>query len=114
MKTDIIATIDNLNPVLRAESGQDVINADSGQDVINSVLPQNCHGCKWLDEVRTRVEDIYALCGAGYCAMVMRSPSYRPGDRIRTMFSKRCELYATGDFKVRFYQADGEGRNDRV
>lgn len=114
MTTDIIDTIDNLSPVLRAESGQDVINADSGQDVINSVLPQNCHGCKWLDEVRTRVEDIYALCGAGYCAMVVRSPSYRPGDRIRTMFKLRCELYAAGDFKDRYNQADSEGRNGRV
>lgn len=105
MTTDIFDTIDNLSPVLRAESGR---------DIINSVLPQNCHGCKWLDEVRTRVEDIYALCGAGYCAMVVRSRAYRPGDRIRTMFDKRCELYAAGDFKDRYNQEDGEGRNGRV
>lgn len=34
----------------------------------------NCHGCKWLDEVRK------APPGSGYCSMVQRSKNYRSMD----------------------------------
>lgn len=70
-------------------------------------VTKNCHGCEWLDEIRTLDGDKYRLQGAGYCAMVERSRSYLPGDKIRTEHDKRCELYASGDFKSRFDQADG-------
>lgn len=72
----------------------------------------NCHGCKWLDEIRTLDGNKY---GAGYCVMVEHSRSYHRGDKIRFEHDERCELYAPGDFKNRYNQADGEGCcNDRV
>lgn len=64
----------------------------------------NCHGCKWLDEVKQK--------GAGYCAHVVRSKHYytmpcaidlgRRAPRIRRPEDQRCELYEFGDFATRF------------
>ena len=106
MTTDIFDLIDNASPLTR-------VKFDQGIDTM--VIPQNCHGCKWFDEIYTLDGDKkYRLQGDGYCAMVERSRSYHRGDKIRTEHDERCELYATGDFKIRFYQADGEGCNDRV
>lgn len=56
----------------------------------------NCHGCKWLDEVKRK--------GEGYCCMVERSKSYRVGDKVRRGDSERCELFQPGDFKTRYTQ----------
>lgn len=33
----------------------------------------NCHGCKWLDEVKSQPP------GSGYCCQVVRSSGYNPG-----------------------------------
>lgn len=55
---------------------------------------KNCHGCKWLDEVKKK--------GSGYCAMVVRSKGYKNGDRVRTTKSTACELYEAGEFATRF------------
>lgn len=100
MTTDIFDLIDNISPLTRAKFGQ---------DIDTMVIPQNCHGCKWLDEVYTVVGEKRKKIGGGYCFMITRSPSYHPGDRVRLFSDKRCELYAPGDFKSRYDQADGEG-----
>lgn len=60
------------------------------------IIPRNCHGCKWLDEVK------HAPKGNGYCAMVVRSQTYKSGDRVRFADSKRCELFEQGDFATRY------------
>ena len=57
---------------------------------------ENCHGCKWLDEVKSQP------AGAGYCATVIRATGYQPGDRVRRASSPRCELYEEGDFATRW------------
>lgn len=54
---------------------------------------ENCHGCKYLDEVKKD--------GSGYCCMVVRSKDYAPGMRVRKSDSCRCELFTAGDFKTR-------------
>lgn len=56
----------------------------------------NCHGCKWLDEVKSQP------AGSGYCCMVQRSKDYKSGDRVRRQDSERCELYEPGDFATRY------------
>lgn len=56
----------------------------------------NCHGCKWLDEVKAQDP------GNGYCCMVERSKSYKPGMRARYSNMERCELYEKGDFATRW------------
>lgn len=55
----------------------------------------NCHGCKYLDEVKAQP------AGSGYCAMVVRSKSYRSGKRVRKPEMSSCELYAPGKFEDR-------------
>lgn len=67
---------------------------------------ENCHGCKWLDEVRNRPH------GSGYCCHVQRSKAYNTMDcvmdcghrapEIRRPELVRCELYAAGDFATRY------------
>lgn len=63
----------------------------------------NCHGCKWLDRYQSK--------GNGYCAMVVRSKTYRghhvenghlgPGSRVRKPEMERCELYEPGKVEMR-------------
>lgn len=55
----------------------------------------NCHGCKWLDQMRRAPQ------GEGYCAKVVESASYTKGDRVRYADKERCELYEAGDFITR-------------
>lgn len=62
---------------------------------------ENCHGCKWLDEVKP-------YKGDGYCAIVTRAKGYKPGDRVRRQSDARCELYCPGKFSERFKEADHE------
>lgn len=70
----------------------------------------NCKGCKWLDAVATN-------SGYGYCAMVVRSHTFRkevwekgkayiPSSRVRLPDMERCELYAPGEFARRWRDAD--------
>lgn len=59
-------------------------------------LPKNCHGCKWLDEVKNEPD------GSGYCCYVERSKNYKPGDKVRRPYSSPCELYEAGDWKNRW------------
>lgn len=54
----------------------------------------NCHGCKWLDEVKTQPK------GSGYCCQVFRSKTQKSKARFSHM--ERCELYEQGDFKTRY------------
>lgn len=75
----------------------------------------NCHGCKWLDEVRGRSP------GTGYCCHVRRSALYYDMDciidcggrapEIRRPKDKRCELYEAGEFATR-YNCPPEGERD--
>lgn len=70
----------------------------------------NCHGCKWLDEVRK------APPGSGYCSMVQRSKNYRFMDctidcgcrapEIRRPDDERCELYEAGAWATRYTSPD--------
>lgn len=72
---------------------------------------ENCHGCKWLDEVKP-------YKGAGYCAHVVRSKYYdtmqctidlgHRAPRIRRPEDGRCELYCPGKFSERFKEDDHE------
>ena len=65
-----------------------------------------CHGCKWLDEVKSQP------AGSGYCAMVVRAKDYhgayfkdgemRTSSCVRRPDMERCELYEEGLFKERF------------
>lgn len=65
----------------------------------------NCHGCKWLDEVKP-------YKGDGYCSHVQMSKNYgtmpctidlgRRAPKIRRSHDERCELYEAGDFRKRF------------
>jgi hypothetical protein len=65
----------------------------------------NCHGCKWLDE-------IHSSPGCGYCAMVTRLPTYKQGARIRVSTDERCELYKAGDFKTRWQMEENNAENN--
>ena len=62
----------------------------------------NCHGCKWLDEVKRN--------GDGYCAVVVRSKNYKQGDRVRRSDMERCELFEAGAWKTRHEKAETEER----
>ncbi len=62
----------------------------------------NCHGCKWLDEARTSASGKKLLPGEGYCSMVVRSVTYKPGDCIRTEKDRPCEYYKAGRYETRF------------
>jgi hypothetical protein len=53
----------------------------------------NCHGCKWLDEVKTQPK------GNGYCCHVVLSKTQKQKARFPHM--ERCELYEQGDFATR-------------
>lgn len=65
----------------------------------------NCHGCKWLDEM-------HGLPGCGYCAMVTRLPTYKQGARIRVSTDERCELFKPGDFKTRWQTEENNAENN--
>lgn len=54
----------------------------------------NCHGCKWLDEVKSQPK------GSGYCCTVVRSKTQF--DKVRRPDMERCELYKPGDWKTRW------------
>lgn len=66
----------------------------------------NCHGCKWLDEVKSQPP------GSGYCCQVERSSGYKPdrivnvrlesSDKVRLPENSRCELFEAGDFATRY------------
>ena len=56
----------------------------------------NCHGCKYLDEVKSQPK------GSGYCCQVVRSKTQSQKVRYENM--KRCELYEPGDFATRHEQ----------
>lgn len=53
----------------------------------------NCHGCKWLDEVKSQP------AGSGYCCHVVYSKTQQEKARYSNM--ERCELYEAGDWKTR-------------
>lgn len=55
----------------------------------------NCHGCKWLDEVKSQPK------GSGYCCMVVRSKQEQK-EKVRTADMPPCELYEKGDFATRY------------
>lgn len=55
---------------------------------------ENCHGCKWLDEVKPKRGD-------GYCTQIVRSKGLDK-EKVRREHSERCELYEPGDFATRF------------
>lgn len=67
---------------------------------------ENCHGCKWLDEVESQPP------GNGYCCQVERSSGYKPArivngrlepsDKVRRPENGRCELYKAGNFATRY------------
>lgn len=67
---------------------------------------ENCHGCKWLDEVYSQPP------GSGYCCQVVRSSGYKPArivngrlepsGKVRRPENGRCELYKTGNFATRY------------
>ena len=54
----------------------------------------NCHGCKWLDEVKSQPK------GSGYCCRVVRSKTQNK--KARYSYMGRCELYEQGDFATRY------------
>lgn len=54
----------------------------------------NCHGCKWLDEITSKKD------GSGYCCMVERSKTQY--SKVRYPTSQRCELYEAGCFATRW------------
>lgn len=54
----------------------------------------NCHGCKWLDEVKNQPK------GSGYCCMVVRSKTQ--SDKVRRQDMERCELYKEGNLETRW------------
>ena len=54
----------------------------------------NCHGCKWLDEVKSQPK------GSGYCCRVVRSQTQNK--KARYSYMERCELYEQGDFSTRY------------
>ena len=55
----------------------------------------NCHGCKWLDEYKSKRGS-----GNGYCCYVVRSK--KQSEKVRRPEMSRCELYEVGDFKTRY------------
>lgn len=57
---------------------------------------KNCHGCKWLDEVK---RSPYGP-GSGYCCMVERSKTQ--DEKVRRPYMEACELYKEGDFATRY------------
>ena len=67
----------------------------------------NCHGCKWLDEVKHKPK------GEGYCCMVERSKTYKRGDKVRYTHHERCELFKQGDFKTRYNEVGENARTRR-
>lgn len=60
----------------------------------------NCHGCKWLDEVKSQPK------GSGYCCKVVRSKTQ--SDKVRRADMERCELYKEGDWKTRWQTESGQ------
>lgn len=60
----------------------------------------NCHGCKWLDEVKSQPK------GSGYCCMVVRSKTQ--SDKVRRPDMECCELYKAGDWKTRWQTEKAE------
>ena len=54
----------------------------------------NCHGCKWLDEVKSQPK------GSGYCCRVVRNKTQNK--KARYSYMERCELYEQGDFATRY------------
>lgn len=54
----------------------------------------NCHGCKWLDEVKLQTK------GSGYCCHVERSKTQQ--SKVRYTYMERCELFCQGDFTTRY------------
>ena len=62
----------------------------------------NCHGCKWLDEVKSSPLGT----GDGYCCRVLRSKEQR--EMVRRPDMKACELYKPGAFATR-YETEVEG-----
>ena len=69
----------------------------------------NCHGCKWLDEVKSQPK------GSGYCCKVERSNTQK--EKARFSHMERCELYEQGDFATRYAalrkEASGNENNRR-
>ena len=57
---------------------------------------QNCHGCKWLDEVK---KDPHGP-GSGYCVTVIKSSMQ--SSKVRHSDMDACELYDTGNFATRY------------
>lgn len=60
----------------------------------------NCYGCKWLDQLHSGRK------GDGYCCMVQKSRSYKPGDKARYAEYEACELYEIGDFETRYEEKE--------
>ena len=60
----------------------------------------NCHGCKWLDEVKSQPK------GSGYCCKVVRSKTQ--SDKVRRSDMERCELYKAGYWKTRWQTEKAE------
>lgn len=54
----------------------------------------NCHGCKWLDEVKSQPK------GSGYCCHVEWSTTQ--SEKARRAHMEQCELYEEGDFATRY------------
>ena len=50
---------------------------------------ENCHGCRFLDEIRGKN-------GEGYCCHVERAPEYNPGMKCRYPDMERCSLFEPG------------------
>ena len=76
-------------------------------DALHNNVDFNCHGCKWLDETATRIQDQHGndklkRIGAGYCCKVNQSLNFSHGDRVRTVYTQRCELYEEGKFERRY------------
>lgn len=65
-----------------------------------------CHGCKWLDEVKSQPT------GSGYCSHVVRSKNYQAGMRVRRPESGRCELYTEGSFEYRLTEGEKNETTD--
>lgn len=66
------------------------------------VMEKTCHGCKWLDEMKS------LPAGSGYCAHVVRSKGYHTEMKVRRPEKGRCELYEEGSFETRFAKGDSE------
>lgn len=64
----------------------------------------NCHGCKWLDEVKNQPK------GSGYCCTVVRSVTQ--SSKIRRSYMHRCELYKVGDWATRWQTEEVENGSE--